>query len=101
MNADLYAFLAIDGEAKRGAPGCVWVDSKEQRAKYVLTTEIPVEMRQRVEETIEEDENTNFFILCKAEDNVHILSYPRKEAFAKLANGGVQRAIEEVHSCDV
>ena len=80
-----FLYVAASGEQVRGSPGCVMVETATTTAKYLLLHEVePQEVRTKVEDLIEEEDQPYFYILFKEEGNIHIVKVSKQEAMGHM-----------------
>lgn len=82
---EMFVYVAACGENEKGGPGIVWVDADSGFCKYMLLEELEVkELKDGLQDMIEDDQNENYFIVHKVELNAHIFRYSKKEAQRQL-----------------
>lgn len=87
-----YVYLSMAGEAQQGGPGCTFVDTNGGAARYVRTTDmVPEKFRAHLREQQDADENNHYFIVTKAEQNLHVFKFKRADAAAYDWSGLLSR----------
>tara|TARA_B110000046_G_C12997586_1_gene400711 strand:- start:541 stop:873 length:333 start_codon:yes stop_codon:yes gene_type:complete len=78
---NFFVYLAVAGESQQGGPGCTYVDDAAGRAHYVRCEDLlPVTFRDTFLAFVREDENKNYFVVYRANDALHVTSFPRSKA---------------------
>lgn len=93
-----FLYIAASGEQVRGTPGCVFVETATQNAKYLLLHEVePSEIKKKLEELIEDETEKHYYILFKEEGNIHIVKISYRDAASHMLGvnsiGDIHQAI--------
>lgn len=81
---EVFTHIAMSGEKEKGE-GIVFIDIQSSAAKYLTMDEIqPKQFKEKVEEFMNIDGNTYFYMVQKDESNLHVFKTQRAMAIQQL-----------------